>query len=46
VKKDRSEPLAYVTVFAALFAYRIWHALDRRRARAVTASAPSTQSAR
>ena len=39
VKKDRSEPLAYVTIFAALFAYRFWHAFDRRRVRAVTQSA-------
>lgn len=46
VKKDRSEPLAYATIFAALFAYRIWHALDRRRSRAVTARASATQSAR
>lgn len=40
VKKDRSEPLAYVTIFAALFAYRIWHALDRRGARALAQRAP------
>jgi len=30
VKKDRSEPLAYITIFAALFAFRIWRAMMRR----------------
>lgn len=40
VKKDHSEPLAYVAIFGGLFFYRIWHSVSRRFAQ--RSSAPSS----
>lgn len=46
VKKDRSEPLVYLSIFAVLLSYRIWHSVAPSFARRSSASSGEERSSR